>query len=254
LIIKGYKEIILIAQNVNSYQSDDYGFPRLLRELSELPGHFWLRFSSSHPKDLSDELIAVFASSDKICNHLHLAVQSGDDEILAAMNRKYTVAHFEEIVNKVRALKKDVSITTDVIVGFPGETKKQFANSVKLFKKMKFDLAYCSRYSPRPGTVSWKLTDNVSREEKKERDKIITDILAKTGLEANQKYLNKEVEVLVDGLSKKGKFCGKTSSFKEVFFSADKYQLTDLLGKFVKVKIKRARDLCLEGELISKVE
>lgn len=251
LIKKGYKEIILIAQNVNSYKYGTYDFPSLLEKISLLPGNFWIRFSSSHPKDVSDELIEVMASSDKICFHLHLALQSGDDEILTAMNRKYTAAHFERIVKKIRVAKPGIAITTDVIVGFPGETKKQFNNSVKLFKSLKFDMAYCSKYSPRPGTVSWNLKDNVSAEEKKQRDEEIMAILAKTGLAANKKYLGKEVEVLVDGLSKKGKLCGKTSSYKEVYFTSDKFEAKALIGHFVKVKIKSVRDLCLEGELVA---
>lgn len=251
LIAKGYKEIFLIAQNVNSYSSGAYDFPKLLIKLSKISGRFWIRFVSSHPKDLSDELIAAFASSDKICSHLHLALQSGDDEILTAMNRKYTAAHFENIINKVRAAKSGVSITTDVIVGFPGETKQQFNNTVKIFKKLKFDLAYCSKYSPRPGTVSWKMKDNVTREEKSERDKILVDIISKTGLAANKKYVGREVEVLVDKINKKGKMAGKTSSYKDVFFTSDQYSASELIGKFVKVKITKARDLCLEGELVA---
>lgn len=251
LVAKGYKEIFLIAQNVNSYQSGAYNFPKLLIKLSKISGRFWIRFVSSHPKDLTDELITAFASSDKICSHLHLALQSGDDEILTAMNRKYNAAHFEDIINKVRAAKPGVSITTDVIVGFPGETKKQFNNTVKIFKKLKFDLAYCSKYSPRPGTVSWKMKDNVTREEKSERDKILVEIISKTGLAANKKYLGCEVEVLVDKINKKGKIAGKTSSYKDVFFTSDKYKAQELIGKFVKVKITKARDLCLEGDLVA---
>lgn len=251
LIKKGYKEIILIAQNVNSYKSGAYDFPKLLKKISKIPGNFWIRFSSSHPKDVSDELIEALASSDKICSHLHLAVQSGDDKILEAMNRKYTAAHFKNIIEKVRQAKPGIAITTDVIVGFPGETKKQFNNSLKLFKEVKFDFAYSSRYSPRPGTVSWKMKDNVAREEKARRDNAIMAVISKTGLAANKKYLGKEVEVLVDGLNKKGKLHGKTSSYKEVFFSADKHEVKELAGHFVKVKINKVRDLCLEGQLVA---
>lgn len=251
LISKGYKEIILIAQNVNSYQSSAYDFPKLLIKLTKISGNFWIRFSSSHPKDVSDELISAIASSDKICAHLHLALQSGDDDILKAMNRKYTAAHFKEIIAKVRIAKPGIAITTDVIVGFPGETKKQFNNSLKLFKEVKFDFAYSSKYSPRPGTVSWKMIDNVTREEKSSRDQKMMALIAKIGLAINKKYVGREVEVLVDGVSKKGKMRGKTSSFKEVYFDAAKYKESDLIGHFVKVKIDQARDLCLEGKLVA---
>lgn len=251
LIKKGYKEIILIAQNVNSYKSGAYDFPKLLKRLAKISGNFWIRFSSSHPKDVSDQLIEALASSDKICSHLHLALQSGDDKILELMNRKYTAAHFKSVIDKVRKAKPGIAITTDVIVGFPGETKKQFNNSLKIFKEIKFDFAYSSKYSPRPGTVSWKMKDDVSREEKTRRDKEITELVSKTGLAFNKKYIGKEVEVLVDGLNKKGKMHGKTSSYKEVFFNSDKWGIKDIAGCFVKVKIKKARDLCLEGELVA---
>ena len=250
LIAKGYKEIILIAQNVNSYQSGKYNFPKLLIKLTKISGNFWIRFSSSHPKDMSDELIEVIGSSDKIANHLHLAVQSGDNKMLVAMNRNYTVEHYVNLITKVRAVKPGISITTDVIVGFPGETKKQFAASAKLFRDLKFEMAYICQYSPRPGTVSWNMSDNISHEEKKSRDKILTTILAKTSLLANKKYLGKEVEVLVDGINARGKFYGKTSSSKTVLISdKNKHKLEEVLGHFVKVKITKNQNFGLEGEL-----
>ncbi|MEI6836063.1 MAG: tRNA (N6-isopentenyl adenosine(37)-C2)-methylthiotransferase MiaB [Candidatus Falkowbacteria bacterium] len=251
LVAKGYKEIVLIAQNVNSYASGDYNFPKLLRQLTETPGYFWLRFSSSHPKDMSDELIEVIGSSVKIANHLHLAVQSGDDKMLSAMNRKYTAEHYRNLITKIRAAKPGISITTDVIVGFPGETKKQFAASAKLFRDLKFEMAYVSQYSPRPGTVSWKMKDDVTRAEKKLRDQVLNEILAKTSLAANKKYLNKEVEVLVDGVNARGKFYGKTSSSKTVLITdKNKHQLEEVLGRFVKVKITKNQNFGLEGELV----
>lgn len=251
LVNKGYKEIVLIAQNVNSYKSDKYSFPKLLKELTKIPGHFWIRFSSSHPKDMSDELIEAIGSSDKVANHLHLAVQSGDNDILQLMNRKYTVEHYRELIAKVRKAKPGIAITTDLIVGFPGETKKQFQASVKLFKDLKFEMGYISQYSSRPGTVSWKMKDDVSREEKKSRDKIITDILRETSLAVNKKLLNKEVEVLVDGINARGKFYGKTSSSKTVLFTdTAKHKPEELIGQFVKVKIIKALTFGLEGKLV----
>jgi tRNA-2-methylthio-N6-dimethylallyladenosine synthase len=249
LVKKGYKEIILIAQNVNSYKSEEYNFPKLLLELNKIPGHFWLRFSSSHPKDVSDELIAAIGSCEKLANHLHLAVQSGDDKILELMNRKYTVDHYREIINKVRKARPGIAITTDLIVGFPGETKKQFNESVKLFKDLKFEMGYVSEYSPRPGTVSWNMKDNVSREDKKERNKIITDILRETSLAVNKKLMGEVLEVLVDGVKKSGKFYGKTSSSKNVMFASD-LKPEELVGGFVKVKINKAMTFGLEGKLI----
>lgn len=251
LLKRGYKEIILIAQNVNSYHSADTNFPKLLARLAALPGNFWLRFSSSHPKDLSDELIAVLASSDKICHHLHVAVQSGDDEILQAMNRKYTAAHFRSLIQKIRLAKPGIAITTDVIVGFPGETKKQFNNSVKLFKDLNFDMAYTAQYSPRPGTVSWQMKDDVPREEKRRREQILTEILRKSGQKANKAYLHKEVQVLVEGKNKKNKYYGKSSSFKTILFKANQeLRPEEIIGSFVTVKINKIQDFGLEGVLI----
>lgn len=251
LVKRGYKEIVLIAQNVNSYRSGTVDFPKLLQRLSLLPGDFWLRFSSSHPKDLSAELIKVLASSDKICHHLHVAVQSGDDEILRAMNRNYTAAHFSALIKKIRKAKPGVAITTDVIVGFPGETKKQFQNSVKLFKELQFDMAYTAQYSPRPGTASWKMEDNVAREEKRQREQILTEILRKSGQKANKAYLKKEIKVLVEGRNKKNKYYGKSSSFKTILFNAPAdLKPEEIIGNFVTVKIQKIQDFGLEGVLI----
>ena len=250
LIKKGYKEIILLAQNVNSYQSDGYNFPKLLIELNKIPGQFWIRFSSSHPKDVSEELIDAIGSCEKVANHLHLAVQSGDNKMLELMNRKYTVEHYRDLITKVRAVKPGISITTDLIVGFPGESEKQFEASVNLFKDLKFEMGYISQYSPRPGTVSWNMLDNVSREEKKVRDKIITDILKETSLEANKNLVGKEFEVLVDGVKKNGKLYGKTSSSKNIMFISDNKKPEELIGQFVKVKIDKALTFGLAGTLI----
>lgn len=251
LIKRGYKEIILIAQNVNSYQSKQTNFPKLLSALASLPGDFWLRFSSSHPKDLSDELINVLASSDKICHHLHVALQSGDDDILKAMNRKYTAAHFCSLIEQIRQAKPGIIITTDVIVGFPGETKKQFLNTVKLIKEMNFDMAFISIYSPRPGTVSWNMKDNVSREEKKRREKVLLDILAVNSQNINDSYLDKEIIVLAEGINKRGKYYGKTSGFKTIkFIVPTEIRLEDIIGNFVKVKINKIVSNNLEGEFV----
>ncbi|MCF7860016.1 tRNA (N6-isopentenyl adenosine(37)-C2)-methylthiotransferase MiaB [Patescibacteria group bacterium] len=251
LIKRGYKEIILIAQNVNSYKSASTDFPKLLSKLAALPGDFFLRFSSSHPKDLSADLIRVLASSPKICEHLHVAVQSGDDDILKAMNRKYTAAHFRSLIKKIRKVKPGIAITTDVIVGFPGETKKQFQNTVKLFKEMNFEMAYISCYSPRPGTVSWNMKDDVSREEKKRREKVLTEIIVRSSDKINKTYLGKEITVLVEGMNKKNKYYGKSSSFKTIRFTApEDMSSEEIIGNFVKVKIQKVVKNNLEGELV----
>jgi len=246
LIKKGYKEVVLIAQNVNSYQDQKYNFPKLLKQLTAIPGKFWLRFSSSHPKDMSADLIKVIGSSAKICSHLHLAVQSGDDQILKAMNRRYTIATYKQLIKKVRVAKPGIAITTDVIVGFPGETKAQFMRTAKLFKDLNFDLAYISQYSPRPGTVSYKMADNVSPSEKKRRAEVLNEILKKTALKNHQKFLGQVVEVLVEGKNKRGKYYGKTSSYQTVLINVPA-KTNKLIGQFVAVKINKALPFGLEG-------
>ncbi|MBU1091679.1 tRNA (adenosine(37)-N6)-dimethylallyltransferase MiaA [Patescibacteria group bacterium] len=176
-----YKEIWLLGQNVNSYKSGKINFPKLLLHLNTIVdkcnAKCCLRFTSPHPKDFSDELIKAIASCNKVTKYINLPVQSGDNEILKKMNRNYTREHYIKLVKKIRRVIPDIKISTDVIVGFPGETKKQFQNTVELFEKIRFDKAYVARYSPRPGTVSAeKMKDSVSPKEKKKRWDIINKI------------------------------------------------------------------------------
>lgn len=211
LIKNGCKEILLLGQNVNSYKSassatsysssetrktgrvekskqnssrqartiNNVNFSQLLRLINALPGDFTIKFLSSHPKDMSDSLINAIAECEKVSKEIHLPVQSGDNTILRKMNRKYTAAHYKKLIKKIRQKMPNAIISTDVIVGFPGETKKQFANTVKLFKELKFAKAYIAQYSPRPGTAAYKLKDNVSIQEKKHRWKILNEIINK---------------------------------------------------------------------------
>lgn len=250
LIKRGYREINLIAQNVNSYKSKDKDFADLIVEINKIEGDFWIRFSSSHPKDLSDKLIKVIGESNKLVNHLHLAVQSGDDEILEAMNRKYTADHYINLIKKVRKSRPGIAITTDVIVGFPGETEEQFKNTKKLFESIKYDLAYTAQYSPRPYTVSYNMDDNVSLDDKKRREKELLEVLKRTAYENNSKYLDKKVKVLVEGFNSKGFYYGKTSSYKNVLFPREKNK--DLVGSFVEVEIREIKDFGLSGVFVKK--
>lgn len=250
LIKLGYKEIILIAQNVNSYHSRNYNFSRLLKNIAEIKGDFWIRFSSSHPKDVSIDLLKTIAQFEKICPHLHLAAQSGDDEVLKAMNRGYTAEKFIHLINQARKLRPELAITTDAIVGFPGETVKQFSNTIKLFKKAKFDLAYISRYSPRPYTAAYKMTDDVSLVEKKKRERLLDDILKKTAYLQNKKYLKNTVRVLIEGINKQGLYYGKTGTYKNVIVSGDYKANKQAIGSFVAVKINKAGVFSLSGQLL----
>jgi len=254
---KGVKEIWLLGQNVNRYCSKSkiipqnagqksklIDFPKLLRIIDKIPGKFWLRFTSPHPADFSEELIEAMAKCRKITPYLNLPVQTGDDRILRKMNRSYTIAQYKNLVKKIRKKIPDICLSTDVIVGFPGETKKQFKNTVKLFKEIKYDMAYISRYSPRAGTAAARMKDDVSSAEKKRREKVLTEVLKKTALENNKKYFAKTLKVLPTEY-KKGFLSGKSFHYKTVKFRGSK----NLIGKFAKVKITDAFPWSLQGKL-----
>jgi tRNA-2-methylthio-N6-dimethylallyladenosine synthase len=195
---------------------------------------------------MSDELINTMAHCSKVCRHLHLPIQAGDDEILKKMNRHYTVSHYKNLIKKVRQAMPGIAVSTDVIVGFPGENEKQFAGSKKLFKDVKFDMAYLAQYSSRPGTEAAKLPDNVSVKEKKQREEILNNELKKTALNNNKAYLNKVVKVLVEE-QKKEEWFGRTDKNKVVRLKSAK---NIKLGEFVNVKIDKIASFGLEGKII----
>jgi len=249
---RNFKEIWLLGQNVNSYswntkQETGKGidFSQLLETINEIEGNFWIRFTSSHPKDFSDKLIKTIAECKKVTEYINLPVQSGDDEILKRMNRPYTVSKYKNLVKKIRNAISNVCLSTDVIVGFPGETKEQFENTAKLFKEIKFDMAYIAEYSPRPQTAAFEMKDDVSKEEKERRRRVLTEILKKTALENNKKYIGKTLNVLVEN-SKNGFLMGKTRTYKTIKFKSKE----NLIGEFVKVKIINATPWGLKGKLI----
>ncbi len=252
----GAKEIWLLGQNVNDYSSPSnpkIDFAKLLKMVAKIEGDFWIRFASPHPKNFSKELIETMAKCQKVTPYLNLPVQSGDDEILKKMRRGYTVAQYKNLIKKIRqafkkyrkGIEKEIAISTDVIVGFPGETKKQFQNTVKLFREIKFDMAYIAQYSPRPGTLAEKLPDDVPKEEKERRWKVLTEILKKIALKKNEKFVGKEVLVLPEE-KKNGFLIGKTRHYKTIKFKGDE----DLIGNFVKVKIQRAKPFGLLGKIV----
>lgn len=249
LISLGYKEINLIAQNVNSYQVNSLDFPDLLTKVAQLPGNFILRFSSSHPKDVSSKLLEAMANNTKICPHLHLALQSGANTILQAMNRHYLAEEFLAKVKLARELNPAISITTDIIVGFPGEGEAEFAETVAVFKEAKFDQAYISRYSPRPGTPAYKLKDTVSAKVKAKREQVLEDILTKQLTRKNQAFINKKEIVLVEGKNRKGLYYGKTASFRTVQI-VERLLNPKLIGQFVPVRITASSPFGFEAKLI----
>lgn len=246
LIKSGYKEITLLGQNVNSYKSGSYDFSKLLSTIDKIKGDYWLRFLSSNPQDFSDDLIKVMSSGRHITPYLHFAIQSGDDDILKKMNRRHSVAHYLKIIEKARKAIPNLMVSTDIIVGFPSETKKQFNNSLKIAKLVGYDMIYIGKYSNRIGTAASKiLKDNVSKPEKVRREKELNKVLITTALKNNKKYLNKTVKVLVEGRNK-GKYYGKTDTFKTVIFSGQ----NDLIGQFTEVEIDEVNSWVLFGKQI----
>jgi len=246
LIKNNYKEIWLLGQNVNSYKSGKTNFPKLLQKINKIEGNFWIKFTSPHPKDFSNELIQTIKKCEKVTNYINLPVQSGDNEILKKMNRKYTRQHYIKLVNKIKKAIPDVAISTDTIVGFPGETRTQFKNTLDLYKKIKFDMAFISQYSPRTGTVSARtMKDNIKHIKKEKRDKELTKVLAKYSLEKNKKLVGQTIKVLIDS-QKDTNFFGRTEGNKIV-----KINKTDSIsiGKFVDIKITKATSWKLEGEI-----
>lgn len=267
LVREGYKEIWLLGQNVNSYGIEEktlwdnktrrntkpklsnncVSFADLLRRANAIGGNFWIRFTSPHPKDFSDDLIKAMAECKKVTPYLNLPVQSGDDEILKKMNRQYTVNQYKNLVAKIRKAIPNITLSTDIIVGFPTESQKQFNNTARLFKDVEFDMAYISRYSPRPKTAAAKIyKDDISREEKERRYKLLTAILKKTALKKNKQYIGKTANVLIENY-KKGFFFGKTDTYKTVKISASEKNPEKLIGQFAKVKITKVNDFGLFG-------
>jgi len=256
LIGKGYKEIVLLGQNVNSYKDGRNNFSKLLRKINAIPGHFWISFISNHPKDVTNEMIEAVAKLPKICESFHLPAQSGNDEIIKKMNRRYTAKQYLNLIKKIKSAYKKYkpdklfSITSDMIVGFPGETKKQFMDSAEVMKKAKYDMVFFGQYSPRPGTTAWKMKNNVSKKEKARREKYLNEILKKTAFKSNKKYIGKTLEVLIE--SKKGNFYfGKTRTMKNVkivkVHPVESSQSEDAMGVFNRVKITKANTWNLEG-------
>lgn len=263
LVEKGYKEITLLGQNVNSYGKSktdiqkglkEITFFELLKRINEIPGDFWIRFYSNHPKDFSEELIEGLKNLKKINPAIHLPLQSGSYKILRAMNRKYTAKKYLDLVKKIRENNPEITLETDAIVGFPGESLEDYKQTVEVFKQAKFDMAYIAKYSPRPGTLSAaRMKDDVPKEEKVRRFKDLTEVLSETALENNQKYLDKEVEVLIEK-SHKGFLWGQTKTFKNVKILQGqslqkKKSSEELIGTFQKVRIQKVSAWILTGKL-----
>lgn len=254
LIDKGYKAITLIGQNVNSYgksSGENIDFPKLVKKICDIPGDFWIWYVSSHPKDMSKELIELHKTEPKLANYIHFAVQAGSDRILKAMNRHYTYNHCVELTNYIKQELPDVMLSTDLIVGFPGETEEDFEQTREICKEIGFEMVYLGRYSPRPNTRSFHMNETVDDDEKKRREREIMKEIEKINIEKNKNLIGKKIKVLVDKQilsdavqKSKNQFVGKSEQFKTVRFSSDKEINT---GDFVDVEITQTLNWGLEG-------
>ena len=258
LLAQGYKRIILLGQNVNSYKGASRNgfvdFPSLLKRISRLPGDFWLAFITSHPKDLSDDLIKVVFSSKKICKYFHLPIQSGSDAILKKMNRGYTVKQYSAIIRKIKkAVGKQkllTAISTDVILGFPGEKNSDFAKTKRLLQKVCYDMVYSGKYSPRELTSASKLKNDIDNRVKDARQKLIQKVIKDCSFRNNKKYVGKTMKILVEGKNNQY-LLGQNEQFKNVRCLITPDAKERLVGKFVLVKIIQANPWGLIGNLAS---
>ncbi len=247
LLEQGAQEITLLGQNVNSYRGGGAEFANLLRRLDRM-GVPRIRFMTSHPKDLSDELIAAYGELEHLMPSLHLPVQAGNDEILRLMNRRYTREHYLNLVERLRSIRPEIGLTSDIIVGFPGETQAQFEDTLSLVRQVRFDAAYTFIYSPRKGTRAAQMEDPVPAEEKSERIQRLIDLQLSVTAEILRDQLGRREQVLVEGPSTRdsGSVGGKTPRGHMVNFPGQ----ADLTGKLVEVKITSAGKNTLRGSMI----
>ncbi|NLT94257.1 MAG: tRNA (N6-isopentenyl adenosine(37)-C2)-methylthiotransferase MiaB [Clostridia bacterium] len=251
LAADGVIEVMLLGQNVNSYGKDfkdiAIDFADLLKMVNNIEGIKRIRYMTSHPRDFSDKLITTIAQCNKVCKHFHLPVQAGSNKILERMNRGYTRETYLQLVKKIRQYHPDAVITTDIIVGFPGETEEDFAETLKLVEEVRFDGAFTFIYSTRAGTPAAEFKNQVPPEVKKERIQRLNDLIGKIGYEINLKYLNKKVDVLVEGPSKTNSdmLTGKTDGNKTVIFPGD----SSYTGKIIPVLITEPQTWILKGKI-----
>ena len=246
---KGYKEVTLLGQNVNSYKFEDITFPQLLRRVAEEAPTMRIRFTTSHPKDMSDETLQVIAEMPNVCKHIHLPVQSGSDRILKLMNRKYTREWYMDRVAAIRRIIPDCGLSTDIFVGYHSETEEDHQLSLSLMREVGYDSAFMFKYSERPGTYASKhLPDDVPEEEKIRRLNELIQLQTEMSAIQNKKDEGKEFDVLVEGFSKRSReqLCGRTEQNKMVVFDKGSHHI----GETVKVKITGSTSATLLGEII----
>ncbi|OAM19027.1 tRNA (N6-isopentenyl adenosine(37)-C2)-methylthiotransferase MiaB [Eikenella corrodens] len=250
---QGVKEINLLGQNVNAYRGEmDNGeicdFATLLHIVHEIPGIERLRFTTSHPREFSDAIIECYRDLPKLVSHLHLPIQSGSDRVLSAMKRGYTALEYKSIIRKLRAIRPDLCLSSDFIVGFPGETEREFEQTLKLVKDIAFDLSFVFIYSPRPGTPAANLPDDTPHEEKVRRLEALNEVIEAETARINQTMIGTVQRCLVEGISKKDpdQLQARTANNRVVNFTGD----VSLINQMVEIEITEAFTFSLRGELV----
>ena len=251
LAASGVSEITLLGQNVDAYgkdKKDEYGFASLLKDVSKIEGIRRLRFATSHPKDFDEDILEVMAGTPSICRAINLPVQSGSDRILKEMNRGYTRNQYIELVKRIRSVLPDVSLTTDLIVGFPQETEEDFKDSYDLLKELRFDIIHTAAYSPREGTKAAIMEGQIDNKVKAARLNEINALQSQLARELNEEYVGRKFEILVDGPAPRGEgsLQGRTKTDKVVIVKGG----PEYMGRYMDVKITRASHWSLEGEII----
>ena len=250
LVADGVREVTLLGQNVNSYRGDENtDFADLIYMLNEIEGLERIRFMTSHPKDLSDKLIQAYVDCEKLCNYIHLPVQCGSSRVLKEMNRKYSREDYLELIRKLRTAVPDITISTDIIVGFPGETEEEFQETLSLVAEVEYDSAFTFLYSIRKGTPAEKYEDQIPEDVKHERFNRLVDLVNEISAKKNAAYVGRVEKVLVEGYSKNTAmtYSGRTDGFKLINFEGNE----DMVGRIVDVRVTQGKTFSLEGEVVT---
>ena len=248
----GFTEITLLGQNVNSYSHNEQEFHHLLEAVAQVRGLKRIRYTSPHPQDMTDDLLNTMLTHENICNYVHLPLQSGSDRILKRMNRTYSRDHFIQLAHRIREILPGVGISTDIIVGFPGETEFEFSDTLTVMEEVKFDSAFNFKYSPRPGTKASEYDDPIPEDIKQQRLEQIIDLQKRHTLERNLDLVGTIQRVLIEKESKMSshQWAGRTDSNKWVIFDKEDVQIKDM----VSIQIKKAKGITLHGELLKQAE
>lgn len=245
---RGFKEIMLLGQNVNSYNGGGKAFAELLENIAKIEGKFRIRFTSPHPRDFSDEVIDVIAREEKICKNVHLPLQAGSTAVLKSMNRGYTKEEYLELVKKLKGRIPGVSLTTDIIVGFPGETEEDFLDTMDVVEKSEYENAYMFAYSKRKGTPAATMENQVEESVKDDRLQRLMRLQGSITKKLSEEYMGKTVEILVEGTTRKNDnfYTGRTDTNKVAIFEGSE----DMVGQFIKLKINKIRTWTIYGERV----